>query len=219
MTDRPSTSEPDANALEDLASIDLSVAFFCAVLMLFVFVEFNLNAIEAEQPDNSLGQLNPTFSAEPSSWRAAIPSGELALQLKDKLLVLDAAYLATGASNPLKDISSDSAWVSFPRISGFAPNGLHVDINLTSEAANTQIIRASYDITDPMAPCPSKPPHGPLIVYVSEKGEDLSPLLRFGAMCELPLLIEPAPFSSDDDVVRLQLVRSSANFEGESLFR
>lgn len=219
MTDRSRSISVEDETSDDLASLDLSVAFFSAVLMLFVFVDFNLNTTQVEPPDESLGQLSPTLHAPPGSWRAATPSGEIAVQMGEALYVLDAAHLALGAADPLNDISSDQAWVSFPRMDGFAPNGLHVDISLTPDAPRTQMVRAAYDLADPEVPCPSAPAYGPLIVYVAEASADLGPLLRVGSACALPLRIEPAPFANDARTVRLQLVRSAAMFDGESLFR
>ena len=55
---------------DSTATIDLAIAFFCSVLVLFVFVAFNLEDAPEDPVRTTLGQRDATVTIEPPTWSA-----------------------------------------------------------------------------------------------------------------------------------------------------
>lgn len=213
----PASENHDSDAT-DTSALDLSVAFFCSVLVLFVFVAFNLDDREPLPDQDSLGQEALTVAAEPGMWGAVVPSGRFAVMTDDTLYVVNLARVAQGIVVPSEQVSTDRAWGNYSDVAGFAANQFTYRLNLNLTDPEPDLIRESIVLNGSEFACPDWPVRSDLAVFVPDGAFDLGPLLAFGATCNLALRIEPV-FDPEETIASIFFGRSAASYAGERMFR
>ena len=213
-------TEPEPRSEEGIEAIDMSVAFFAAVLMLFVFVAFNVQRPERPEELPSIGQTQPTVEAVPGTWSAIVPSGGFALLLGDTLHVIDMNRLAEGVANPLSQVSTDGGWSNFETLETAAPNSFALEVVFLAQDLEPALLRSVHDLaSDANQTCPDTDVIGTnLAVVVEPDHPDLMPLLRFGFDCGLQIRVEPVDIRSRR-TLRWNIARSPASYTSEAMFR
>lgn len=175
---------------DETASIDLAMAFFSAVLVLFVFVKFNTIPDPRDPVEVSTGQEVPTLTAQPATWQTINRRGGFGLYVGQELTVFDMAAVGEGIVDKLKSAPvpgqsglslgfTGTSPESFDLLWGFVP--------ATPPEAWKDFVVPAADLQD--GACPDGVPQA-LNVFVWGQLDDLIPLTRFSERCGLSLRFE-----------------------------
>lgn len=167
----------------DNSSIDLALAFFCAVFVLFVFVKLNVQT-NPEQPTlASIGNPVSINDAIPNSWQTIAQRGGFAIHYKNKLLLLNMSNVARGIHTDTYNSFGQNGWLNWdtPRGSSAAPHAyiLEIWINVTNPPAPW--IRQTVDfseVTECNFPMPAL-----VTVFIEPSSTGLDQLAEFARIC------------------------------------
>ena len=79
---------------DQTTSIDLAVGFFGSVLVLFVFVAFNVSNEPSREKTPTIGQLEATVEVYPPSWSPVMARSSWALLAGERLTILDLSEIS-----------------------------------------------------------------------------------------------------------------------------
>lgn len=209
-------------ASEDTVSVDLSVAFFAAVLAMVAFVEFAVTRAPDTPPAETLNQPRPSVSVTPPGWRAVPPRGQFALYSGGRFSHLDLTDMAQAAVDPRHDAVNEDA--NYTRlVSGRAASPRAMSLTIVLSPASLPEVWSRFTVfpdSDPPPACPDGlNPDRPLFVYVPSNDADIGPLLRYLANCGLAAELRPIAPPSTDGRTEVRLDFNAGSFAIEALFR
>lgn len=124
------TQSTNQDTSDEIAAIDLAVAFFCTVLVLFVFVAFNIDRDPKTDPFRTTSQDELTIPAPIPAWSAINQRGSFAIWLDDRLLVLDLVEITKGMRIITEQYQGPDGYMSYLRGGEASPASFRVDIGL-----------------------------------------------------------------------------------------
>ena len=133
-------------------SVDVSVAFLAAVLMIFAFVS---TVLIRESPDEelpSVGQPRNDLRAVPPAWSPIPERTSYALLTDDRVFLLELDHFAHAIVDPTRRILGDDHFESARVLkSEVAPNSFILNFSTTAAGMPSRWIRAEVDL-GPYAP-------------------------------------------------------------------
>jgi hypothetical protein len=127
---------------EDPVAVDVSLAFFASVLVLFVFVVIVAARDTPPIEKPSTGQIQPTMDAVPSTWAPVPERTSFAVLTPDKLILLELDHFAKSIMSPLNSIATDTQFESATLLRReAAANAFVYKIEATADAIPPQWIR------------------------------------------------------------------------------
>lgn len=200
---------------DETAAIDLGVAFFCAVLVLFVFVAFNLDDDPRPDVPQTLGQREQTRPLAPPAWSPVAERGSLAVFHAGRLTVLDLAEISAGLADPTRAYSGDDGFTLAQMRAEPSPAAFALRLSMAVPAIPAPWRRETRD-PGPETPCPETA--RPLVtVLAPPEAGDLAQLEAYARRCGHRLRIEPVP--ERGGMLQIPLGLSSADFAAEGMFR
>ena len=200
----------------DTASVDLAIAFFCSVLVLFVFIAFSIVAEEPRTNVDSIAQQDETQELNSSGWKAVRERGDFAFYAGGALTILDMSAVALGLHAPEVAYTGQRGETIFSTSSRYkaVPNASSLQLYIDAEAPPERWVRARLDLTRDFD-CPQglRPQ---LTVFLLPEDEDLAPLSNLSQACDLRLRYAQA---KTPDLLKLVLVLSPRSFTSQSVFR
>jgi hypothetical protein len=206
-----------SDGTDETASIDLSIAFFCTVLVLFVFVAFQPEALPEDPKRQTIGQTEWTRTVQTPGWNAVAERGGFALMSGEMLQILDMDYIGAGIRKPGSIENSARASQSFFAGKGAVLNEFSLSVTLTPGDLPEGIIRASVSM-DRDGECPGGGARL-LTVWAMTKVPDLNPLLEFAKRCGRKLRLESPLKPASDGTVTLRIALRPGDYTAESMFR
>lgn len=205
---------------DETASIDMAMAFFSAVLVLFVFVKFNTVPDPREPVKVSTGQTVPTVTSWPATWQTINRRGGFGLYVGKELVVFDMSAIGEGLVDKLKSAPVPGQSGLSPGFAGSAPESFDLlwgFVPATPPEAWQDLVIPATQLQD--GACPDGMPSA-LNVFVWAELDDLTPLMRFAERCGLGLrfeLFDPKRGleKRSDRAVALQ----PRSYQGERVFR
>ena len=207
------------NVQSDTALIDLAIAFFCSVLVLFVFIAFSIVTKEPRQNVESVAQVEERQELNSAGWNAVRERGDFAFFHQGMLNVLDMSVIARGLQEPETSYSGPNGDALFSTSSRYKaiPNASNLQLFVDAEAPPLPWLLARVDLTDDFA-CPEalRPQ---LTVFLLPEEEDLAPLTTFSRACDVRLRFAHTKTPGEGEPVRLVLVLSPSQFSSQRVFR
>lgn len=206
---------------DDIALIDLAVAFFSAVLVIFVFVEFNISDTPEQDPQASIGQEDTWITAQPATWQPVNTRGGFGFYDGKVLVVLDMTGLGAGIVDPLKSYIDAANGLTWSAGAPVAPNAFRVAARFQPESHPAAWRRGEIIAPEDTSgkTCPDVP--APLLtVFVPKTVADLAPLADLATRCDLRLryeFINARP--SKDRPVSFAIDLEPSDFRRERMFR
>lgn len=205
---------------DQTASVDLSVAFFCSIVMLLAFVSFEISEVREQEPRSSLGQIQPVLDAVPPTWNPVLTRGGWAVLTQTGLTRLDLAPLMSQIGEGENGIVAENGGVSWRAVSNSVSARafrLDIGIDLDDVPLTWRGETASFVGEEP-APCFETP--ALLTVILSPDLPDMMPFLEFAARCAIPHKFHFTPEPSDGaSVVRFSIGLSPASYSRDRIFR
>jgi hypothetical protein len=200
------------------ASVDLAVGFFCAVLVLFVFVVFNRDDDPRPDVPVTLAQTELTREIYPGTWSAVNARTSFAVFASETLTILDLPALVAGLADPLQGYSADDGFALFSPLAEDAPYAFALRLSLTvspvPEAWSREVVVAFTSD----APCPMS--LQPIVTVLTPKDTpDLSPMIAFLRQCGHRARIEVLDNVSDAGLASLQIGLSAGHYNADRMFR
>jgi hypothetical protein len=205
---------------DQTATVDLSVAFFAAILMLLAFVTFSLTDLPDDPPRASLGQTEIVQTAIPPTWSPVLRRGGWAVLTQERLVLLDLDPILAQIAEGRNSTTTENGGVSWRRVSSSAsPRSFQLDLGLVVSALPPSWAGATVDFeNDDGAVCGEFPPL--LTVLLPHDLPDITPFLSFAAACNISykfqILSEPREGTG---VTRLRIGLSPQSYAREQIFR
>jgi hypothetical protein len=206
---------------DDFASIDMAVAFFSAVLILFVFIQFNFTDRPPQEPVASVGQTVPSVTAIAPSWQTVPRRSGVAILDRERLVVLDMSQVSFGVADRGASSQGAAGWMTWSK-SGLAstpPNAFLLEIYTALSTPPAAWVKDEV-VLDGDAPClPDLRPS--LIVFATATDTALSPALVFAERCGIDARFEFLDSETDADTITtpLRVGLSPAAYRRERIFR
>lgn len=201
---------------DETASIDISMTFFAAILLIFVFVAFNL-APEMSPPTATLGQNEETVEALPATWNPVAERGSFALLSGGVLNLLDMKEVARGIVDPTAAVSTEANHASFLAGEGPAPNEFGLALSFTPGALPGAWVSDTL-VPEDDTPCPVGLP-SVLTVWVDHREPGLAQTLSWAASCQLRLRVEVLPPAAPSGRVSRAISLDADSFAMQRMFR
>ncbi len=128
-------------------SVDVSMAFFAAVLVIFVFVTIQVARITPEDEWPSVGQRVPVAEAVPPTWSVVPERTTFAILSGTTLHVLELDHFARAIDAPLGWVSTRDHGENSSVPKTGAPESFDLKMSTTGENLPTEWIRASIDLS------------------------------------------------------------------------
>lgn len=170
------------------SSIDLSITFFCTILILFVFIEFNFSRTPDEVPDFSIGQKETQVTVIPPTWTTLRSRNSFAVLDQDKLSILELGSLAVGIIDETKALSTKQEYQMLTLGKVPAPNTFSLTFSFDPTALPLDWTRDRI-LLGPDAECMQQQLKR-LTVFVSANTASVTPLLKYAAHCGYQLRLE-----------------------------
>jgi len=201
---------------DETASIDLAVGFFCSVLVLFVFIEFNVADTPRTDVTDTLGQTEQTVEMWPSAWSAVNQRGSFAVWQNTGLTLLDLGVISEGVIAAKFQYQGENGFQSLSVPPGSAPNSFHLTLNFVISDIplpwQREVVTWNEDAC-------FKGSRSLLTVFVPRETRDVARLLAFGQRCGLRLRLEPAGALSSDGRTEISFALSQGAYSAERMFR
>ncbi len=203
---------------DDTPAIDLSVAFFCSVLVLFVFVSFSLDHPQAPFVPATLGQIEETQEVSPPTWSAINKRGSIALFSKSRLVILDLVTIAEGILDMTAAFDDGLNYMSFIPSHSASPNTYKLTLSLVPGQLPKPWVRKALEL-DAEAPC-FEENFKHLTVLIDRQSGTLNDLTAFAQRCGVKLRPIYLRAANDSDGSTQQLIKLlPGDFKAESMFR
>lgn len=202
---------------DDTAALDLSIAFFSAVLMLFAFVAFQMARTPRPDPPATLAQPDIARPVQPPTWSALPERGSWAVYDGTRLTLLDLDAIARGMRDPLDAHDSDDGYQSLTLHDGADPRSFSLRLSFRPDALpapwQREVLRPGPD-----APCPQG---GRRILrsYVAADVADVTPLAAYLDRCDRQFAPLVLPEPGDSGRVTVQIGLGPGSYAAEAIFR
>lgn len=201
--------------VQDTASIDLAIAFFCAVLVLFVFVAFNLDRDAEAPPLQTLSQTEITAPVFVASYSPINTRTSFLLMTGTGLFHLDLPQIGLGMRDVGSQYNADDGYMLYTRGSGLSPAEFLLTLYISVEAPPAEWIAAEIDVT---GECLNS--LNPLLtVFHVEEAQDPSPLLVWAEACGQRVRFEPITVSPDGRFGVLTVALNPGAYAADRIFR
>lgn len=209
-------------------SVDLSVAFFASVLVLFVFVTFALNRETPRMELVSSGQTVETSMAIPPSWSPIPERTTYAFLDGQQLQVLEMDHFSIAIGAPEKMVSSDEHYENITVFSDRnAPESFSINIGTTGGTLPLQWVRAAFPaVRSEGGECPLDEKtlnafRRRLLSVLVTRSElvDLPEFVAFADTCDLRYRLIPLPSMSTKGRINFSITLVPESFLFETIFR
>lgn len=199
------------------ASIDLAVAFFCSVLVLFVFVAFNLDNDPRPEIPVTLAQRTLTREIVPPAWSALTERGSYAVLAENDLVVLDLPAIGTGIQDPSAVFQRTQEYPSYIAGPSAAPNAFSLSFAIRPEDTDAPWQRERLSL-EADADCPQTA-RSLITVFLPSTTTNLGPTLAYARRCGLRLRFHPLRQARADGYVSLRIALSPESYSADRMFR
>lgn len=200
---------------DSTATIDLAIAFFCSVLVLFVFVAFNLEDAPEDPVRTTLGQRDATVTIEPPTWSAINERGSFALWHNNQLYILDLTAFARGVVSPTDIYSGKNVgfFSNLPKDGASHAFSLSYSFDLANIPSEWM-----SDVLSLQTQCPETV-RALISVLVPPETDSLQPIIDFSSRCgQYIRIIYTAPIT-DDGWINTALRLRQSDYLSENIFR
>ncbi|MEL6958743.1 MAG: hypothetical protein AAGL89_07320 [Pseudomonadota bacterium] len=211
-TQRLETVQDD---VQDTASIDLAIAFFCAVLVLFVFVAFNLDRDPESPPLQTLSQTEITSPVFVASYSPINTRTSFLLMTATGLFHLDLPQIGRGLRDSSSQYNADDGYMLYTRGTGPSPAEFLLTLNISVEDPPADWVAAEIDVS---GECLSSL-NLLLTVFHVEEALDPSPLLAWAEGCGQRVRFEPITISPDGRIGILTVALNPGAYAADRIFR
>ena len=202
---------------DDTAAIDMSIVFFSAVLMMFVFVAFNLDALPDPEEPISIGQSVPTVEVLPRSWSPINERGSYSVLTMDRLYLLDLSTIGKGVIDSSEAVSTDDAFQVYSARAESAPNAFRLLLTFNPDRFPEPWVRESSSLMKDSACIAIQ---RPLLTVLAMPGSSLLvSLMAYVDRCGIRLRLDFLPKTEAQEMVTASIGIGSASFRAESIFR
>lgn len=203
----------------DTASLDLAIAFFCSVLVLFVFIAFSIVTEEPRVNVRSIAQSDDTIEMGSAGWQAIRERGDFALFHKGKLTILDMSAIARELHDPDLAYSGPLGETVFSTSARYksVPSASALKIYVDADAPPPPWVLATVDLVEPFECVDGL--RAQLTVFLLPDENDLSPLTRLDRTCDLRIRHAHVKTPEDGGHLRLVLILSPRSFDSQRVFR
>lgn len=202
----------------DTASVDLSIAFFCSILVVFVFVAFSVVRDPPKPVPQSIAQRVETREVGVPGWNAINTRGNVAIFRDGILTTLSLARITAGLRDPSLAYTGDLASTSFLTVPDAAPNTYLLEVYLESGGPPEAWVQSQVDLASPDFTCPEAG-QGRTMVFVMDTEAEIARLETFGQTCDVWLRYQFIEAPKDDTAIKLRFVQTSKSFKAENMFR
>lgn len=209
------TTEPKPDTSDETAAIDLAVAFFCAVLVLFVFVAFNLDRDPKTEPFRTASQEQITIPAPVPAWSAINQRGSFAVWSDDQLIILNLIEIAKGIRVITDQYQGPDGYNSYLRGREASPASFRIDFGLNLQSPPAPWVKA---IVTQEGVCPETV--RPFVtVLIPDGANRLNAVFDLSERCGFRVRFETLRIGSDGLSGTFALALSAGSFGGERIFR
>lgn len=209
--DAPTEDEGD-----ETASIDLAVGFFCSVLMLFVFIDFNVEDVPHSNFTDTAGQTEQTVEMWPAAWSAVNERGNFAILQDTGLTQLNLGAISKGMVSAKSQYQGENGFQLFSVEPGVAPNSFSLRLNFVLSDIPRPWRRQVIGWNEDTCFLNSR---RLLTVFVPRESPDLAALLAFGQRCGQRLRLMQAGAISDDGRTEIKFGLAEGDYSAERMFR
>lgn len=209
------STEPKPDTSDETAAIDLAVAFFCAVLVLFVFVAFNLDRDPKTEPFRTASQEEITIPAPVPAWTAINQRGSFALWSDDRMIILDLPEISKGMRVITDQYQGADGYMSYLRGSESSPASFRVDFGLTVLSPPEPWVKA---VVTQEGACPETI-RSFVTLFIPEGADRLNPIFDLSERCGFRVRFETLKIDSAGLSGTFALALSAGSFGGERIFR
>jgi hypothetical protein len=200
---------------DDTAAIDVAVSFFCAVLVLFVFIAFNIDRDPQSPVLETKSQDVLTVPAQVPAWSAINQRGSFAIWEEETLLVLDMSSIGVGMRKITDQYQGPDGYFNYSRGAENSPASFRIDVGLFVQQAPETWIRLRVGVDDD---CPQD--IRPLVtVFLSSLEPDVSRLISLAERCEFRVRYETLAPLADEGWGSFSLQLGQAAYGAERIFR
>ena len=128
-------------------SVDVSMAFFAAVLVIFVFVSLQIARTSPAEEKPSIGERTPVAEAVPPSWQAVPERTSFAMLIDDSLHVLELDHFARGIDTPLAWVSLRDHGERSETATKGTPEGFELRLSTTAKDLPPEWVRTTIALT------------------------------------------------------------------------
>ncbi|MEM8729472.1 MAG: hypothetical protein AAGF79_06090 [Pseudomonadota bacterium] len=202
---------------DDTPALDLSIAFFSAVVMLFAFVAFQLTRLPDPDPPASLGQPDVDRPLLAPTWAAVARRGSWAVYDGLQLTILDTDAIAAGMRDVLDAYQGDDGYQTLTLQDGADPRAFALQLSFRPESVPVPWRRETRR-PGPEAPCPET--GLPLLrTYLAADIADLTPLAAYLARCGRQFAPLPLRAAGETGRVTVQIGLGPGSYSAEAMFR
>lgn len=210
------------------ASVDVSVAFFASVLVLFVFVTFALHRETPRTDRISTGQTVATTTAISPSWSPIPERTSYAFLSGKQLQVLEMNHFSAAMDAPEKMVSTDAHYENIMVLSNYdAPEAFALDLGTLGGSLPHEWVRTSVRAV------PSKNDGCPIddqtmkafrrrllsVLVMRTKAVDLPGFVAFADVCNLRYRLIPLPAAGKTGRVSFRISLQPGSFRFQTIFR
>lgn len=211
----PKPSETGAEDVQETASVDLAIALFCAVLVLFVFVASNLDRDPEAPPLQTLAQTKITAPMTLPSYSPVNERTSFLLMTEDRIFHINLPEIGRGIRDRAVQYSADDGYHLFSRGTGQSPAEFLLTINMSVKAPPTVWIRSEIDLAEK---CPGD--LRPILTVFYLKSSRLFPSLSTWAeKCGMRVRYEPVSLSPDGRIGMVTLALNAEVYSADRIFR
>lgn len=201
---------------DGLASVDLSVAFFCAVLVLFVFVTFSRIERPIQPLDRTLGQPVPVLTTTVPTWWPVLRRGKVAVYSDGRFQELRLAQVLAQVEASANSVTTENGGLDWSQSPGRAVHGFRLRLGVDFGTMPEDWAGAQVALTEEAACVPA----ATYLVFLDEEEADIAPLLAYGERCGLLFRFEAIAAPPEDRTVRrLTIGLSPGAYARERIFR
>lgn len=203
---------------DETAAIDLSVGFFAAVLVAFIFAAFSAAPDAPPVPVTSIGQTAETVEVLPATWSPVRERGGFAIVSGGIVTMLDLGALAREiVAAPPGTAGGEDGHASFHAGQGAAPNEFAVNLVFTPGALPAAWVREVTPL-GAGAPCPGSV-RRLLTAWVDQREPSIAPLLSWASACRIRLRVEVLPAAAESGRVSRAIALDAGSFAAQRIFR
>lgn len=202
---------------DDTAALDLSIAFFSAVLMLFAFVAFQITRTPRPEPAATLRQPDIARPVQPPTWSAVAERGSWAVYDGTDFTILDMDAIAAGMRDVLDAYDGDDGYQTLTLHDDADPRSFSLRLSFRPDALpepwRREVLSPGLD-----EPCPET--GRPILrTYVAADVPDVTALAAYLDRCGRVFAPVPLREAGDTGRVTVQIGLSPGSYSAEAMFR